>query len=169
MEKIAVLGCGGSGKSTFSRKLGAIVEINVYHLDTFYWKPGWNALTNDEFDNVLKKLLNKDQWIIDGNFIRTLDIRVKEADTVIFFDMPRYLCMYRIVKRRFMYLGKSRPDITEGCKEKLDFEFVSWVWNFNKNVRPKILKRLNESFQGENLIVFKSKSQVKKYLDEIKG
>ena len=168
MKKIVVLGCGASGKSTFSRQLGALTGIPIYHLDSFYWKPGWEASTEGEFDNILNELLNKGQWIIDGNFARTLDIRIKEADTVVFFDMPRYLCMYRIVKRRFMYLGKSRPDMTEGCKEKLDFEFINWVWSFNKNVRPKILEKLSEASNEKNVITFNSKAQVKKYLKENK-
>ena len=82
--------------------------------------------------------------------------------------MPKYLCMYRIVKRRFMYIGKSRPDITEGCKEKLDFEFVNWVWNFNKDVRPKIIEKLKEYSKEKDIIVFSSKIEVAKYLKEIK-
>ena len=168
MKKIVVLGCGGSGKSTFSKKLGVLMDIPIYHLDTFYWKPGWEALSQVEFDKILNELVIKDHWITDGNFIRTIDIRIEAADTVIFFDMPRYLCMYRIVKRRFMYIGKSRPDITEGCKEKLDFEFVNWVWNFNKDVRPKIIEKLKEYSKEKDIIVFSSKIEVAKYLKGIK-
>ncbi|HEY5588821.1 MAG TPA: AAA family ATPase, partial [Candidatus Paceibacterota bacterium] len=131
MNKIAVIGCGGAGKSTFSRKLQEILDISVYHLDKLNWKPGWVPTPKDEWDDLMKSLVAKQKWIIDGNYGRTLDIRLENADTIIFLNMPTYLCIYRVIKRRLMYHGKSRPDMNKGCLEQLNWEFIKWVWNYN--------------------------------------
>jgi adenylate kinase family enzyme len=125
MKKVAVIGCGGAGKSTFSRILSEVLNIPVYHLDKLNWKPGWIPTPKDEWDNLMKNLVSEEEWIIDGNYGRTLDTRLNNADTIVFLNMPMYLCIFRIVKRRFMYHGKSRPDMDEGCPEKLDINFES--------------------------------------------
>jgi len=96
MKKIMLIGSGGSGKSTLSKKIGEILNVPVYHLDQIFWKPGWGPTPEKEWDNLLRELVKKEKWIIDGNYSKTLDIRLKEADTVIFLDMPRYLTIYRI-------------------------------------------------------------------------
>lgn len=116
MNKIAVIGSGGSGKSTFSRKLGNILNLPVYHLDTMYWNPGWIETPKDKWESVVRELADNDQWIIDGNYRSTMDIRLNSADTIIFLNMSTLLCTYRIIKRRFMFKGKKRPDMTEGCE-----------------------------------------------------
>ncbi len=167
MNKVAVIGSGGAGKSTFSRKLGEKLNIPVYHLDTLYWKPGWVETPREQWKAVVENLASKEQWIIDGNYRNTMDIRLKNADTIIFLNMPTYLCIYSIFKRRFMYRGKTRPDMNEGCEEKMDMEFVRWVWNFNKSVRPEILKKLNECSKEKNVIILKSRAQVNKFTDSI--
>lgn len=138
MKKIAIIGCSGSGKSTLSIKLNEILEIPVYHLDTLNWKPNWVATPRDEWDKLQKELVKEETWIIDGNYNRTLEIRIKEADTIIMLDMPRILCIYRVIKRFFMYRNSSRPDMNEGCREKLDFPFLKWVWSYNKIIVLKL-------------------------------
>lgn len=113
MDRIIVIGCGGAGKSTFSRKLSSKLDIPVYHLDKLFWNKGWVETPQEQFDSKIEKIVSKDKWIIDGNYIRTMDIRAKSADTIIFINMPTYLCLYRIFKRRLMYRGKSRPDMAD--------------------------------------------------------
>ena len=168
MKKVAVIGCGGAGKSTFSRILSEELNIPVYHLDRLNWKPGWVSTPKDEWDDVIDNLVSKEHWIIDGNYSRTLDIRLKNADTIIFLNMPMYLCIYRIVKRRFMYHGKSRPDMDEGCKEKLDMNFVKWVWGYNKNQKPRILDKLKKLSKEKNVIIFNNTSEVDKFIYDLK-
>ncbi len=168
MNKIAVIGSGGAGKSTLSRKLGEKLNIPVYHLDTLYWKPGWVETAREQWKEVVDNLVNRDSWIIDGNFSSTMDIRLKNADTIIFLSMPTYLCLYSIFKRRLMYSGRTRPDMNEGCKEKLDLEFVKWVWNYNKKVRPEIIEKLNECSKEKNIIILKNRAQVKKFAQSTK-
>lgn len=168
MNKVAVIGCGGAGKSTFSRKLAEILNISVHHLDALNWKPGWVPTPKDEWDNLMRNLVAKQEWIIDGNYGRTLDIRLENADTIIFFNMPTYLCIYRIIKRRLMYHGKSRPDMNEGCPEQLDWNFIKFVWNFNKNKKPEILKKLERYTNEKNIIIFNSSSEVDNFICNLK-
>ena len=160
MKDVLIIGSSSSGKSTLSRRLSEITDIPAYHLDKLYWKLEWTPLSEDEFDNSLDEILHKDKWIIDGNYSRTLDLRLKYADTIIYLNMPRILCIYRIIKRRFMYRGKTRLDMGEGCLEKLDFKFIKWVWSFNKNKRPKLLKKLNELSHEKNVLIFNSSSEL---------
>ena len=154
MNRIVVIGCAGSGKSTLSQKLGEIYKLPVIHLDKFYWKPSWVESPKDEWDQTVEAFTKKDQWIIDGNYARTMEQRLERADLVIFLDMPRWLCLYRVLKRRVIYHKKTRPDMNEGCPEKIDFEFMKWVWNYRKRSRGNILTRLeNVKGQKEVLIV----------------
>lgn len=168
MKKIAVIGSGGSGKSTFSRELGKITGLPVYHLDAIHWKPGWVPTPPDEWDRIIANLVERDEWIIDGNYGRTMDPRLRAADTVIFLDMPRYLCMYRIVKRVVMYRNKTRPDLTEGCNERLTAEFVRWVWTFRKKKRPDILKKLEALKNEKKIVILQSPAEVKAFLRELR-
>lgn len=164
MNKIAIIGCGGAGKSTFSRKLSKTLNIPLYHLDASFWKPGWIQTPKDEWEHFITNLVCEKQWIIDGNYGRTLDIRLKSADTIIFLNMPTYICLYRIIKRRFMYHNKSRPDMNEGCPEKLDLEFIKWVWNYKRNRAPEILEKLNKISSEKNIIIFNTPSEVNKFI-----
>lgn len=169
MKKVAVIGCGGAGKSTFSRKIAEILNIPVYHLDKLYWRPGWVPTPNDEWDYLIKNLVSKEKWIIDGNYGRTLDTRLENADTVIFFNINRYLCIYRIIKRRLMYNGITRPDMNEGCPEKLDLDFIKWVWGFNKNKKPEILSKLNKFSTQKNIIIFNNSCEADSFINDIKN
>ncbi|WP_196001244.1 DNA topology modulation protein [Clostridium sp. 1001271B_151109_B4] len=164
MEKIIVVGCGGAGKSTFSRELSNKLDIPVYHLDKLFWNEGWIETPKAEFNKKIEKVINKDKWIIDGNYIRTIDIRAKKADTIIFINMPTYICLYRIFKRRFMYRGKSRPDMAEGCPEGIDIEFFKWVLSYNKKIRPEILKKLS-LYKEKDIIILNGKKEVRKFLE----
>lgn len=164
MDRIIVIGCGGAGKSTFSRELSNKLYIPVYHLDKLFWNKGWIETPKAEFNKKIEEVINKDKWIIDGNYIRTIDIRAKKADTIIFINMPTYICLYRIFKRRFIYRGKSRPDMAEGCPEGIDIEFFKWVLSYNKKIRPEILKKLS-LYKEKNIVVLNGRKEVKKFLE----
>lgn len=165
MKRIIVIGCGGAGKSTLSRKLSDKLNIPVYHLDKIFWNRGWIQTPQEEFDIKLKSLVNKDKWIIDGNYIRTLDMRVERADTIIFINMSTYLCLYRAIKRRIMYKGKSRPDMAEGCPEGIDFEFFKWILTYNKKVKPEILEKLKK-YNDKTVIILNGKKEVKDFINK---
>src|SRR5215211_7294532 len=136
MKRILVIGSGGAGKSTVSTKLGQLLNLEVHHLDKFYWRPGWVETPPEEWRETVTELIGRDSWIIDGNYSGTLELRIQKCDTIVFLDLPRLLCLWRIVKRNFRYRNGGRPDIAAGCPEKLDAEFVSWVWNYATRSRP---------------------------------
>ncbi|MFX3635169.1 MAG: DNA topology modulation protein [Candidatus Pristimantibacillus sp.] len=167
MKKIVVIGSGGSGKSTLARKIGDITKLPVYHLDALYWRSGWVATPHEEWDSVQRNLIQLDEWIIDGNYGRTLDIRMEAADTIVFFDLSRWVTTYRVLKRRVMYHGRSRPDLTEGCPEKLDMEFVRWVWNFRRDKRPAIVDKLNYYSNTKKIITLQSNSDVRQFTAQL--
>ncbi|WP_294133323.1 DNA topology modulation protein [uncultured Clostridium sp.] len=165
MKRVIVIGCGGAGKSTFSRNLSDKLDIPVYHLDKLFWNRGWISTPQDEFDNKIQELANRDKWIIDGNYIRTFDMRAERADTIIFINMPTYVCFYRVIKRRVMYKDKSRPDMAEGCPEGIDFEFFKWVLTYNKKIRPRILEKLKK-YNDKTVIILNSEKEVKDFIEK---
>lgn len=168
MSRIMIIGSGGSGKSTFAKELGVILEKPVYHLDAYYWKPGWTPTPNDEWDQFLGQILSEDEWIIDGNYGRTLDLRMKRSDVIIFFDLSPWITTYRVIKRRIKYHGKTRADLNDGCPEQLDWNFVRWVWNFRKNKRPEILEKIHRNGLNKRIIIFKDRAEVSNCLKAIR-
>ena len=163
MERILIIGCGGAGKSTLAQKLGKKLDLPVVHLDSIFWLPGWVEMDRDTFDERVRQELQKDRWIIDGNYNRTMPERLQYCDTVIYLDFSRFACLYGIFKRLLTNIGKTRPDMGAGCKEKVDWEFVKWVWNFNKNKREKYYRMLNEA-EGIETIVLKNRRMVNRFL-----
>lgn len=107
MKKVLVLGCAGSGKSTFSSQLGQVTGLPVIHLDSLYWKPNWIAATEEEWDQTMDELVRLESYIMDGNYSRTLSKRLMDADVVFYFDFPRLLCIYRVIKRRIIKSWKN--------------------------------------------------------------
>jgi len=130
MKKVAIIGSSGSGKSTFARRLGSATNLEVIHLDRIHWLPNWTETPKDEWRQKNLEIVQKKSWIIDGNYGGTMEIRLDAADTIIFLDMPRTICVYRILKRVALYRPGARPDLADGCDEKFDWEFVKWVWNY---------------------------------------
>ncbi|WP_438349999.1 DNA topology modulation protein [Paenibacillus sp. FA6] len=169
MERVMIIGSGGSGKSTLARKLSNITRLPLYHLDAYYWQPGWIATPNEEWDTFQQELILNNEWIIDGNYSRTLDIRIARADTIIFFDLSPWITTFRVIKRRIKYHGRTRPDLNEGCPEQLDWEFIRWVWNFRKHKRPAILDKLKIHEKDKNIIILRSFREVKSLLDQFRN
>lgn len=165
MKKVIILGSGGSGKSTLARRLSDITGLRAYHIDSIFWKPGWVSISDDELINSLNEVISKDSWIIDGNYSRTIDMRLDACDTVIFLDYPRWMNLYRVLKRRIMYHNKPRPDMASGCREKLDLEFLMWVYNYPKRTRKKMLDKLESS--DKDVYVFRKRRQLEKFLGDL--
>ena len=166
MERILIIGCGGAGKSTLARKLGEKLNLPVVHLDQLFWKPGWIASSKEEIDEKIRLELAKDRWIIDGNYNRTIPERIKYCDTVIYLDFSRFACLRGVCKRILTTYGTVRPDMGEGCPERIDFDFLKWVWNFNKKNRENYYRLLNET-KGVETIVLKNRRMVKRFLQSL--
>jgi adenylate kinase family enzyme len=130
VKKILVIGAGGSGKTDLALRLGKILGLPVYHLDKLFWKPGWVKPGKPVWKQTVAELVSRDQWVIDGNYGGTFDIRFPAADTIIFLNYNRFLCLYRVIKRWLKYYHRTRPDLTEGCIEKIDLPFLNWIWTY---------------------------------------
>lgn len=163
MERIVIIGCGGAGKSTLAQQLGKKLNIPVVHLDKIFWKPGWVEMDKDEFDELHCQELAKDKWIMDGNFNRTMPERIARCDTVIYLDFSRFACIRGVVKRVLTTYGTVRPDMGEGCPERIDFEFLKWVWNYNRDKRERNYRLLNEASHAQTIIL-KNRRAVKQFL-----
>lgn len=165
MERVLIIGCGGAGKSTLARALGEKTGLPVVHLDKLFWNSGWVESTKEETDRKIREEMEKERWIIDGNYTRTLPERLKYCDTVIYLDFSRLVCVAGVLKRVLSNYGKVRPDMPEGCPERFDREFMKWIWNFNKTKREKLYSMLS-ALPGERVIILKSRRQVKRFLDD---
>ena len=167
MERIMIIGCGGAGKSTLARQLGEKTGLPVVHLDRIFWSPGnWQHLDRAEFDALLTAEAEKDRWIIDGNYDRTLELRLAKADTVIYLDFPRWLCLAGWFKRVITHWGKARPDMAPGCKEWFDPEFVKWLWKYNKENRQRNYE-LIKKYPNAKPIILKNRRQVRAFLSNL--
>jgi len=164
MRKVLVIGSCGSGKSTFATRLGELLDLEVLHLDRFYWRPGWVKPTPDEWIKTVMDLIHRDSWIIDGNYSGTLDLRIPKCDTIVFLDLPRWLCLWRIMRRWLQYRKSQRHDMAEGCPEKIDGEFVLWVWNYPRRSKPRVMKLLEEHSEGKQIVWLRSRAEVEKFL-----
>lgn len=168
MKRIVIIGCGGAGKSTLARQLGEKLNIPVVHLDKLFWKPGWVEMSEEEFDILHDQEISRDRWIIDGNFNRTMPQRIARCDTVIYLDFSRLACLAGVAKRVLTTYGTVRPDMGEGCPERLDLDFLKWVWNYNKNKRQKNYQLLHEATHAQ-VIVLKNRRQVKAFLNALEN
>ncbi|WML31444.1 topology modulation protein [Neobacillus sp. OS1-32] len=169
MDRIMVIGISpGTGKSTFARKLGQYLHINVYHLDVFYWKPNWIEASLEEFSNTQQNLVNQCQWIIEGNYSSTFEIRAERADTIIYLELPLRVCLYRVVKRWLLNIGRTRTDMADGCKEKLDWDFIKFICTTYYPRKRIMNERLQSLESKKEIVTLKSKQEIRNYLENIK-
>jgi adenylate kinase family enzyme len=162
-KRIIVIGSPGSGKSTFSRKLSEVTGIPLIHLDKEFWNYGWVETPREEWVKKQGAFICEDEWIIDGNYGGTLDIRVERADTIISFQLSRVVCLIRYFKRVIKNINKLRPDMPEGCPEQFDFEFMKYIWNFPKESGKRNLERIHNS-KDKNIIIFKNKNDANSFI-----
>lgn len=146
MERVLVIGSPGAGKSTLSHALAERTGLPLHHLDKMHWLPGWRERDRAEAFAHVEEVLATERWIIDGNYGSTLPKRIKRADTVVWLDYPTWLCLWRVLKRWWLYRGKARPDMNEGCPERLDPEFLAYVARFRSGWNQRngeVLKDFN--------------------------
>ena len=164
MERVLVLGSSGSGKSTFARRLGEALNLDVIHLDSYYWQPDWTDSSDDQWERILAQLLNRDRWIMDGNYTSSLPQRMARADTVIFLDLSRVLCLWRCFQRYLKYRGGNRPELAQGCNEKIDIDFLKWIWYYPQRSRSRILQILDGQSETQ-VILLRGTRRIEAYLE----
>ncbi len=164
MRRILVIGSGGAGKSTLALRIGQCLGVPVIHLDALYWRAGWTTVPKDEWTREVIRLVAADAWVMDGNYSGTFDVRVPAADTIIFLDLPRLVCLWRIVKRRIRFHGRSRPDMSAGCPEQINLEFLDWVWKYRRTHRPRVLDLLRSVAAEKRVIVLESRRDVERFM-----
>jgi len=169
MKRILIIGNAGSGKTTFAKALAEKTQLPLIHLDKLFWCGEWEHLSRDEFDTILQEELDKDEWIIDGNFGRTIPHRFKYCDTVFYFDLPTITCLWGSTVRVVKNYGKSRDDMGGNCPEYFDRQKVSLykaIFSFNRTNRKKYRKLLGEQ-KNKNVVIFKSRKQAYSYLNSL--
>lgn len=167
MKRIIVIGSSGAGKTRLSQRLSKILGIGLIHIDRVYWKPDWVEPTKGEWRVKLGEILKRDSWIIDGNYSATLDMRLAACDTAIFLDIRRTLCTWRVIRRTFRYWRRTRPDMAEGCEERLNLPFLAFVWNYPNRTRPKIMSLLNGARDSTEIVHLRSPREVRRFLSAV--
>ncbi len=166
-EKIMVIGSPGSGKTTFSLELSEILDIPVTHLDRLFWRDNWVSVDDTEFDRQLTDEVCKNKWIIDGNYDRTINVRLENCDTVIYLDYPAIVSVFGYLCRLYSNRGTSRADMGGYCPEKFDFEFLKYIISFNIHKRRKYRDMLKDT-KNKNIYIFGSRRTGRKFLESLR-
>jgi adenylate kinase family enzyme len=164
VQRVAVVGSGGAGKSALARQIGAITGLPVIHLDHHYWSPGWIPMPDDEWEVHQRELLAGPCWVADGNYGGTLELRAELADTVVFLDLPRRVCLSRVMRRI-----RSPVLQAPGCPQKVDLEFLRWVWSFPNKTRPRVLEVLARHAPTTEVVFLRSGADIRGFLARIRA
>lgn len=160
MKKVIVIGCPGAGKSTFSRKLSAKTGLPIHYLDMIWHLPDKTTLSRDEFIKRLDEIVAQPEWIIDGNYLHTLPLRLNHCDTVFYFDLPLHICLAGAEER----VGRKREDMP-WSEDTMDPEFRQWIIDFPTQQAQVIDRLLNDCNAGVNVIVFHSREEADSFIE----
>jgi len=162
MDRVAIVGCGGSGKSWLARSLGGVLGLKPVHLDGLYYDQGWKPLAQDRFAVLQRDLVTAPRWIIDGNYASSLPIRLRAADTVIFLDLPSRTCLCAIVRRRLRYGGGQYKDI--GVYDRISWEVIRYILGYRRRMAPRVRRLIAEHAGNAEVVVLHSRRATRDYL-----
>lgn len=166
MDRIAIIGCGGSGKTYLANQLATTLNLPLTHLDSVYYDADWNPLPQDEFAALQRALVDKPRWLLEGNYAGTLPVRLAAADVVIFLDLPAITCLTGILQRRWRYRGGQHAK--DGVYDRITWDFVRYIWGYRKTMRPKVRQLLDEHGSHVALITLTSRRQAARFLAYVK-
>ena len=167
MKRIMIIGPGNAGKSTLAIKMAGTLQIPVFHLDQFYWLAGWIPKDKDLWEAEHALLLEKPEWIIEGDFSNLYNIRAKHADTIIFMDMPSHTLIKRSFLRRIIYRGVSRPDMTKGNVERFDYgyyRYIRWILRYDRSKASDLIK---EHKIDKRIFILTNQKDINLFLDSL--
>jgi adenylate kinase family enzyme len=159
MKRIALIGCGGSGKTFLSKQFAALIDAPVTHLDAVYYDDEWNTLPKEKFAAVQEDLVAAPAWVIEGNYAGTLPIRLRAADTVIFLDLHPAVCLCGIAQRRLRY-GRGQHNAT-GVYDRITWNFIRYVWSYRKTMAPRVRTLIGEHAAHATVHVVTSRRQAR--------
>lgn len=162
MKKVIVIGCPGAGKTTLAEKLRDKTGLPLYYLDAIWHRFDRTHISREDFDERIKEIFAEDEWIIDGNYSRTIEMRLEACDTVFLFDLPTEVCLQGAIDR----IGKERYDVPWVDRE-LDTKFREEIERFANNKLPEIYNLLEKHGQNKNIVVFKTREEADKFIDAI--
>ena len=162
MKKVIVIGCPGSGKTTFAEKLHNLTGLQLFYLDAIWHKPDKTHISREAFDERILEIFSLEEWIIDGNYSRTIETRIAACDTVFLFDLPTEICLEGAINR----LGKGRYDMP-WIDNDLSPEFKSSIENFKTTNLPQIYNLIDKFRQNKEILIFKSRTEADNYLENI--
>jgi adenylate kinase family enzyme len=163
VRRVLVIGCGGSGKSTVARALSRKLGLPLVGVDLEYWRPGWVEPSPEEWEARVRELCAADEWVIDGNYGGTMELRLAHADAAIFLDLRTVSCVAGVLRRYFRWRGRTRPDLPEGCPESIDAKFLRYVLGYRRTRRAGVLERLAR-FDGD-VVVLTSRRAARRYIE----
>jgi adenylate kinase family enzyme len=144
-RRVLVVGSSGAGKTTFAVRLAGALCLPLIHLDAEYWRPGWQHTPPEEWRSRVDELAAGEDWIMDGNYGGSLERRLARAQAAVFMDVPRLTCLRRVILRSWRYRGRPGPGLPDGCPERLEWQFLVWVWNYENRSRNRVVSLLTAS------------------------
>lgn len=161
MKKVIIIGCPGAGKSTFARALHKKTKLPLFYLDMLFWNSDMTHVSREIFDKRLAQILNQESWIIDGNYGRTMETRLKECDTVFLLDFSVDVCLSGVSER----IGKAREDMP-WVEQEFDSDFKQWIIDFSNIELPQVYSLL-EKYSNKNILIFKSRQEIDDFLGNL--
>lgn len=161
-RRVLVVGSAGAGKTTFATRLGEVLGLPVIHLDSEYWRPGWQHPPADEWPARVDDLTAREDWVMDGNYGGTLERRLVRAHAAVFLDVPRLTCLRRVILRSWRYRGGLGPGLPADCPERLEWQFLMWVWNYERRSRGRVISLLAAS--GLPVVHLRTRREAERWL-----
>jgi adenylate kinase family enzyme len=167
MERIAIIGCGGSGKSHLARQLAERLELPLTHLDAVYYDDDWNSLPKDTFAEIQKELVAEPSWIIEGNYASTLPLRLEAADAVIVLDLPATTCLRGVLERRWRHGGGQHQAI--GVYDRINWSFIRYIVGYRRSMLPRVHRMITEHAPHAELVVLRRRRAARRFLEAFPG